>query len=186
MKVESFPWRSRFQRGSFFCALTWTKLIQSFISYVHSRIWSAFCNLQISIWASKNTILDSNLPPEHWQLGADLSWCSQTPSKGRDQKHKTIIFCFAQIIYLVYTFMQFFPFCCVQCDSVCVYVLNLMFFVFSFSLGCLEAISKHIYSSHFYSSAHGWAQSRWPAYGWYSKSHGASSHSVCEQHHMVT
>lgn len=37
--------------------------------------------------------------------------------------------------------------------------------------GCLEAIFEYLHSPYFHSAAYGWAQSRWPTYGWYSESH---------------
>lgn len=107
-----FPGGQGSREVFFFCALTWTKLIQPFTRYIHLRIWSALCHLQISIWASKNKILDSNLPPKHRQLRADLSWCSQTPSKGCDQKHKTDIFLFDTNLFGLHIYVFFFLLLC--------------------------------------------------------------------------
>lgn len=45
-------------------------------------------------------------------------------------------------------------------------------------LGCLEAIPQHLHGPDLHSAAHGWAQPRWPPYGWYSKFYNIFIHII--------
>lgn len=125
MKMEYLIWKLKCQRGIYYEGLICCNLYFILFSDPFKYKWLTLSLMQVPIWASKNQVLNSYLPPQHWQLGPNLPRRSETPTKG---------------CHLLQTELNLVCLKNIQAFNWFVSLQKLKMYPFNILIGCLETI----------------------------------------------